>query len=450
VQYTKSLAISFGIILLSGALAVNAQPLTLTFLSLDPIPSQVVTGDEVVFSGVLTDWNGNGLPGQTVRIEEERATGPNILAAAVTDENGAFETTWLADLDNPAKDRIMSISATFAGDGQYTASKSSRVGMKVAIQTMNVSIKLDKRFYFNGDSAVFTIRFASPRGELFDPETFRAIYDGMTVSLEREDEGIYKFRTPMLVPPKHTLQLIAEKHGYKVFTDAITFDVFTQTALIGVKLDFNWSPQQVLEGMPMAFNLSFTDTNNIVTPFVNYDFIIKKGTDVVLELNGEQTTDGKATHQHTFAEGGKYTVTVKVNGIGQAPDLMAVRLSSDFNIDVIKGTAFAVKIKSLQKGEAMRVEFRNPSLAPSAVYAFSLKFNDPSKVTIRAPTGWNVKTDNDMIKFDTINIPLEPGKILRIRAKVDGSIGSFDWSAMDKDGNILKSGSSKVREIIFR
>ena len=442
-QYTKSLAISFGIILLSGALAANAQPLTLTFLSLDPIPSQVVTGDEVVFSGALTDWSGNGLLGQTVRIEEERATGPNILATAITDENGAFVTTWLADLDNPAKDRIMSISATFAGDGQYTASKSSRVGMKVAIQTMNVSIKLDKRFYFNGDSAVFTIRFASPRGELFDPETFRAIYDGMTVSLEREDEGIYKFRTPMLAPPKHTLQLIAEKHGYRIFTDAITFDVFAQQALIGVKLDFNWSPQQVLEGMPTTFTLSFTDTNNIVTPFVNYDFIIKKGIDVVLELNGEQTTDGRATHQHTFVEGGKYTVTVKVNGIGQAPDLMAVRLSSDFNVDVIKGTAFAVKIKSLQKGEAMRVEFRNPSLAPSAVYAFSLKFNDPSKVTIRAPTGWNVKTDNDMIKFDTINIPLEPGKILRIRAKVDGSIGSFDWSAMDKDCLLYTSPSPR-------
>jgi len=59
-------------------------------------------------------------------------------------------------------------------------------------------------------------------------------------------------------------------------------------------------------------------------------------------------------------------------------------------------------------------------------------------------------TDNGTIKIDTLNKPLEPGKQLALRAKVDGNIGSFDWSAMAQDGSILKSGTSKIRVISFK
>lgn len=446
-KLVKSLAISFAGLLLLSALTANVQAITLTFLTLDPVPAVAAAGDEVVFTGKLTDINGNALVGKTIRIDEERATGPNILATAVTDENGMFSTSWMADLDNPTKDRNMSISATFAGDEQYNAARSGRVGMKVAIQTMSVSINFDKPFYFSGDRATFTIKFASPRGEAFDPEVLRGIFDGLTVTLERQEGGHYIFKTPPLVPPTHTLQIVAEKHGYKVFTNAVTIDVFTRQALPGVKLDFAWSPEQVLQGVPVTFTLAFTDSNNIVAPFVNYDIAIRKGSEVVLELKNQQTTDGKATHQHTFADGGKYVVNVKINGIGQAPDLILVRLSSDFNIDVIKSTAFAVKVKALQKGDTMRVVFRNPMLAPTGVYAVSLNFEDPNKVIIRAPSGWTVRTVERTIKIETGDSPLEPGKNLRLSVKVDGTVDSFDWGAMDGKGTVLKSGTAKVRVI---
>ncbi|MFQ5940833.1 MAG: Ig-like domain-containing protein [Nitrososphaerales archaeon] len=449
-EHIKSLAISLGIILLSNVIVANAQPLNLTFLSLDPPPAEVVTGDEIVFSGTLTDVNGSGLTGKTVDIQEERATGSNVLASAITDERGVFSATWRADLTNPARDRIMSVSASFDGDDEHTASKSVRVGIRVAIQIMIVSIGLDKHFYFSGDRATFTIKFESPRGEPLDPESFIAIYDDMIVSFARENEGIYKFETPQLSPPKHTLQLVAEKHGYRVFTNAFTFDVFTRQSLPGIKLDFDWSPKQVLQGIPTIFTLSFTDTNNVVAPFVNYDFVIKKGGEVILELEGEQTTRGNATHEHTFVEGGKYTVSVKVNNVGEPPDLRSITLSSDFNIDVIKSSVFAVKVKSLRKDNAMRVTFRNPVLAPNPIYSIVLKFDDPSKVKIRALAGWDMKTGKDAIKIDTLNNPLEPGEKLRLRSKVEGDIGSIDWSAMDKEGKLLKSGTSKVRVIKFR
>ncbi|MEM2760504.1 MAG: hypothetical protein QXU32_00450 [Nitrososphaerales archaeon] len=446
-QFIKSLAISLFIVLLSGTFYVNAQPTIITFLSMDPLPAQVATGDEVVFSGRLTDIDGNGLSQKMVRIEEERATGSNIIATAITDENGMFSTTWIADLDDPTKDRIMSLSATFAGEGQYGASKSGRFGMRVAIQTMSVSLKHDKPFYFAGDSATFTITFVSPRGEPFDPENIRAIYDGATIALAREDVGLFKFKTPPLIPPKHTLQIVAEKHGYKLFTNAITFDVFTRQALPSMKLLFDWSPKQVMQGMPVTFTLSFTDANNIVMPFVNYDLVITREGETVLEFRDQQTIDGSATHEHIFADGGSYVATVRVNGIGKAPDLIQIRLTSDFNIDVVRTTAFEVKVKAIQKGDAMRITFRNPELSPIPIYSFSLKFEDLDKVTVRAPPGWNVKTEQGLIKINTTDRPLEPANNIRLRILVDGTISSIGWSAMDGDGNITKTATTKVRVI---
>jgi hypothetical protein len=60
-----------------------------------------------------------------------------------------------------------------------------------------------------------------------------------------------------------------------------------------------------------------------------------------------------------------------------------------------------------------------------------------------------VTTVENTIKISASGNPLEPGKSLTLRAKVDGSISSFDWSAMDKGGNVLKSGTAKVKAIIF-
>lgn len=443
--YLKSLAVSLGVILLlSGVLAAGAQRPTLVFLSLDPVPSVVSVGDEVVFSGTLVDINGNGLAGKVIMIVEERSTGVDTLATAETDENGNFVAIWIADLHDPTRDRTMSVAAAFSGDAQYTAAKSGRAGLKVAIATMNVSFRTDKQVYFMGEIATFTIRFMSPSGEPFDPTNLRAAYDGRLVSLERESEGVYVFKTPPLNKARHTLQVVAEKHGYRVFNDASSINVFARQTLPGLKLDFNWSPTQVLPGMPVTFTLSFTDDNNIVMPFVNYDFIILRGNEVVLELRGEQTTDGTSTHQHAFEEGGRYSVTVRVNGIGQAPDIVSVLQISHFDVDVIRSTALEARVKAMQRGDAMRVTVTNPALAPTSIYAFSMKLDDPDQIRIRTPSGWSMKTEGGIIKLETTTNPIEPGKSLRLRALVDDSIRSFEWSVAGSDGKVLKSGIARV------
>ena len=452
VNLIKSLAISLGVLLLlSGVLVTsNAQPVALTFLALDPIPSVVATGDEVTFTGTLTTLEGKGLANMTINIVEERKAGFNVLATAATDENGAFATTWIADVDDPARDRIMTVFASFNGAPGYAGAKSSTTGMRVAIQTMKVSFTFDKQTYFTGQIAIFTLKFSSPAGLPIDPESMRAIYDGVTVSLEKKSEGVYIYKTPPLVPTLHTLQVIAEKHGYKLFNDATTITVFAPQTLAGIRLNFDLMPKQIAPSVPVSFTLLFTDLNNVVTPFVNYDFTIKKGNEIILELPEEQTTDGSAAYMHTFEDSGKYRVIVRVNWIGQEDSPTEITQSFNFDIDVVKPVTFAVKAKAMQKGDVMRLTFRNPALATAGVYTLQLTLDDANQLKIRAPSGWSISTEDNAITINTSDSPIEPGKNLQLRAKVQGTVDSIDWSAMDNDGNELKSGTVKVRQLKIR
>ena len=449
----KSLAISLGImLLLSGAfVTVNAQPLKVTLLNLDPVASSIVaTGDEVTFTGTLTTASGSGIANVTVNIIEERDARLTVLTTTETDGNGAFVATWIADIADPEEDRIMSVFATFDGLPGYGASKSGKQTVKVAIQDMKVSFTFDKPNYFNGDVATFTLQFASPRGFPIDPENMRGIYDGVTVSLERMGEGVFIFKTPPLVPPTHTLQVIGEKHGYKLFNDATTVSVFARQAAPGVRLSLDWTPSDVIQGLPVSFKIQFTDLNNIVTPYVNYDFVIMQGSEVILELQDEQTTDGTAEHVHIFEGGGKYQVTVNVNGIGQPSSMTPVTQVYDTELDVYRSTALAVKARAMQKGDAMRVDFRNsPLAAAGSIYSMQLTLGGASDATIRAPSGWDVSTEGDTITIETSDSPIGTGKILRLRALVEGTVDSIEWTAMDEAGNELSSGNAIVRQLRF-
>lgn len=453
VKLIKSLAISLGtLLLLSGAfVTTNAQQTTITLVTLEPFPSVVAVGDEVRFTGTLTAIDGKGLADMTIKIIELRSgtAGTNVLATTKTDNNGSFSTTWIADLDpnNLTRDRIMVVFASFDGAPSYSASKSRTSGLTVAIQDMKVSFTFDKQTYFSGEVATFMLKFSSPLGHPIDPERMRGIYDGKTVSLERASEGVYIYKTPALTPPTHTLQVIAEKHGYKIYNDAKTLSVFSPQTLPGIRLNFDYTPKQVIQGMEVSFTLRFTDLNNVVAPFVNYTFTIKQANQVILDLKDQQTANGTATYMHKFEEGGKYVVTVNINGIGQGASFRKIIQSFDYEVEVIKATATVVKVKAVQKGGAMRITFGNPTLAASSIYTVQLTLEDASKLKIRAPSGWTVSVEGNTITIKTSDSPIEPGKGLQLRAKVQGTVNSFDWSVLDKDGSELKSGTVKVRQL---
>jgi hypothetical protein len=411
----------------------------------------VATGEKVTFSGTLTTLDGTPLVNKTIDIIENRASGPTVLVSAMTDANGAFSTTWVADLYDPANDRIMSVFASFNGEFPYTASKSGSVSIRVAVQDLRLTFSVDKQVYFAGEVATFTLKFTDPKGMPVDPESIRAVYDLTLVTLEKKGDGVYAYMSPPLTPPTHTLQVVAEKHGFKLLNDATTITVFARQTLPGVKLNLDWEPKQILQGMPVSFMLSFTDLNNVFTPVVNYTLTIKSGSTVLLDLPNQATSEGKATHTHTFDQSGKYRVTVSVSGIGQAPSAIKITQTFDYDVDVINPSIFSVKAKALQKGDAMRITFRNPSSAMVSVYSLQLKITDPVGVKIRMPPGWDVETGTDMITLKTADRPLEPGKSVMVRAVVEGlALDAIDWSAMDKDGNVLKDGSVKIIRIRSR
>jgi len=464
VNLIKSLAISLGaLLLLSGALlTTNAQITPLTLLTLDPVPKVVGTGDKVTFTGILTTLDGKPVANRTINIIEHRSgtVAPDVLVTAKTDEKGMYNATWTADIAGPTttalppsavptqeNDREMVVWASFDGAPDFAASKSTTQGMTVAIQAMKVSFTFDSQNYFAGQIAKFTLKFSSPSGRLIDPDSIRGLYDGKTVSLERDSEGVYVYKTPALTPPTHTLEVVVTKHGYKVYNDARTVTVFASQTLPGVVLKFDWTPKQILPGTPVSFMLRFTDLNNVVTPYVNYDFTIKKDNQIVFNMTNQQTTNGTASLTHTFAEGGKYTVTVNINGIGQGTSFIKITQSNDFNINVINPASMAPKAKALQKGDLMRITFKNPALGAS-IYILKLTFEDASKLKVKAPGGWDVSMEgNNTITVKMSDIGLEPGKALVLRVKTQGPVNSFDWTAMDKNGMELKSGTTKVIQI---
>jgi hypothetical protein len=436
-------------LLLSGVLVTaNAQPLKVTLLSLDTVATSVVaTGDEVTFTGTLALADGSGVGNVTVNIIEERDAKLTVLTTAETDGNGAFITTWIADVADTAQDRIMSVFAAFDGISGYGASKSGKQTIKVAIQDMQVSFTFDKPVYISGEVATFTLQFSSPRGFPIDPENMRGIYDGVTVSLDRKSEGVYLYKTPPLTPPTHTLQVIAEKHGYKLFNDATTVSVFVHQAAPGVLLNFDWMPVEVVEGIPVSLKLGFTDANRIVTPYVTYDFSISQGSEVIVDLQGEQTTDGTAEYEHTFDGGGQYKVTVNIKGIGQGDSFRPITQSYDFDIDVFRSIALEVRAKAMQKGDAMRLDLRNsPLTAAPRIFSVELTFDGASDAKIRAPSGWDVSVEGDTVTVETSASPMETGKILRLRMLVEGTVDSIRWSAMDQAGDEQSSGNAIVRQ----
>ena len=64
-------------------------------LTLNPISSQVKTGDTITFSGQLLTTEGFAYEGATIYIKDDVTFDTDtILGTVVTDENGEFTATW--------------------------------------------------------------------------------------------------------------------------------------------------------------------------------------------------------------------------------------------------------------------------------------------------------------------------------------------------------------------
>jgi hypothetical protein len=204
--------------------------------------AQLFSGQEITFSGLLTDDRGAGVAGGDVNIYLFTATDLKSLASAVTNQDGTFEVNWVATffdkkpVGETFKQQItegFTVFAQFEGDGKYIESRSGKLIFTVSTKSMFTFVATDKLVYKQDAAALITVNFLD--GELkedgltlndfVDPDTIRASYDNIPVELNKKKTGSYVFMTPPLNLGHHQLMINAEKEGHNNRVGFVTVHV---------------------------------------------------------------------------------------------------------------------------------------------------------------------------------------------------------------------------------
>lgn len=101
---------------------------------------------------------------------------------------------------------------------------------------MKLSISTDKKSYYPGEVASYTVKFLNSNGNLVDPDLIRATYNSQFIELDKVGEGIYKYTTNRLTQRDHQLGVYAEKDGFNFVQQSLTIrPIATQLAKDNVK-----------------------------------------------------------------------------------------------------------------------------------------------------------------------------------------------------------------------
>lgn len=106
----------------------------------------------------------------------------------------------------------------------------------ISYDKMYLSVSTDKRVYYKGDTATYTVTFKDSDGKPIDPDLIRATYNSQFIQLQRIGDGVYTFKTGTLTQRDHQLGVYAEKDGYNFVQQSLTLrPVATQKASDKVK-----------------------------------------------------------------------------------------------------------------------------------------------------------------------------------------------------------------------
>ncbi|MFQ5970576.1 MAG: hypothetical protein ACE5J2_08810, partial [Nitrososphaerales archaeon] len=193
-------------------------------------------GDEVTFNGVLTTEEGESIPEADINIIKFTPKPEQVvIASGVTGIDGDFELSWTAQLTETEKapqdvtgkmlSETVVIYADFAGNDQFSASRSGKNTAVIQANEINTSVNSDKNLYTQGQSALVFLAFIDNKDNFVDPDSLRVVLNDQEVEVEKKKAGSYTLTIPSL--PKEHMQLfvIPKKAGYNLENGFLTLIV---------------------------------------------------------------------------------------------------------------------------------------------------------------------------------------------------------------------------------
>jgi hypothetical protein len=181
-------------------------------LKLDPIPSSVLVGKEVLITGKLIDANtGAAVQGVRVNIFDHRPLDLRVLGKAKTDDEGKFNFLWYATPTVRGKDRPMSIFAEFEGTPAYANTVSYNRSIMIEVERLTLDLFYKKQNFGSGERVVILAAFKTFGDKLIDPDELVAKFDGKEVSMIRKSTGIYEYMSLPNTKSAHLFTVRATK-----------------------------------------------------------------------------------------------------------------------------------------------------------------------------------------------------------------------------------------------
>jgi hypothetical protein len=198
--------------------------------------AELLVGDEVQFTGVLTNANGDPLSEMPVTIYKF-VPKPELIpiASGVTGIDGDFELSWIAeftpieraptDVTRKFQTETVTIFAQFDGNEQYASSRSGKNTATIKVNEIKTFVNSDKNLYRQGDQALIFLAFIDSHDEFVDPDSLRVVLNDREVEVEQKQVGSYTLTLPSL-PKEHTqLFVLPRKEGYNLNNGFLTIIV---------------------------------------------------------------------------------------------------------------------------------------------------------------------------------------------------------------------------------
>lgn len=106
--------------IINNASGQSDEPIA-TIIVLDPLPSKVIIGESLYFSGRLETIDGHGLADMPIEIWATHDRGAFVLLETISDDNGNFKAEWIVEYGG-----IKYFDVIFPGNENYEGSESER------------------------------------------------------------------------------------------------------------------------------------------------------------------------------------------------------------------------------------------------------------------------------------------------------------------------------------